>query len=307
MKKIGIIVINWKTPQLTIETIESIKKIRHPGFNYHIFLIDNGSPDNSLEILNAHYSHDPQTTIISLSHNLGFALGNNAGIKTILKESYDYALLINSDVVVDPDFLVNLFQVIDKNDQIGAVGPKIYFAPGYEYQKEKYAKKDLGHVIWSVGSAIDWDNIYGSNIGIDQVDHGQFDTPNTNMEFLSACCLLVSSKALIKTGPLSGDYFMYYEDNDFCQRIRSAGFRLAYEPSSRIWHLNSGSGQAGGGPLHDYFLTRNRLIFGFKYASLRTKFALFRDSIRRLFIGSPWQKRGVVDFYLHKFAKGSWQ
>lgn len=307
MKKIGIVVINWKTPQLTIETVESIKKIHHPGFNYHIFLIENGSPDNSLERFKIKYSQDSLITIVSTGNNFGFAGGNNIGIKTAINKSCDYVLLINSDVVVNPDFLTNLFQVIEKNKTMGAIGPKIYFAPGYEYQQEKYTKKDIGHVIWSVGSAIDWNNIYGSNLGIDEVDHGQFDSPCQNMEFLSACCLLIKSEVLSKTGPISEDYFMYYEDNDFCQRIRSFGYTLAYEPSSKIWHRNSGSGQAGGGPLHDYFLTRNRLIFGFKYASFRTKFALFRDSIRRLFIGSPWQKRGVIDFFLHKFGKGTWK
>ena len=307
MKKIGIVVINWKTPQLTTDTIDSIKKIHHPGFSYHIFLIENGSPDNSLEVLKARYSSDPLVTVVPQSRNLGFAGGNNIGIKLIIKQSYDYALLINSDVVVDPDFLVNLFKVINHDHNIGAVSPKIYFAPGYEYQKKNYVKKDIGRVIWSVGSAIDWNNVYGSNLGIDEVDHGQHDTPQSNMEFISACCILVSRQALLKAGLMSEDYFMYYEDNDFCQKIKSVGFRLAYEPSAVIWHLNSGSGTAGGGPLHDYFLTRNRLIFGFKFASDRTKFALFRDSIRRLFIGTPWQKRGVVDFYLHKFGKGSWQ
>jgi GT2 family glycosyltransferase len=165
----------------------------------------------------------------------------------------------------------------------------------------------LGHVIWSAGSKIDWDNVYGSNIGIDEIDHGQFDVPESNMDFISACCVLIKKQTLKIIGPMSEDYFMYYEDNDFCQKIRSAGFKLVFVPSSVIWHLNSGSNQAGGGPLHDYFLTRNRLIFGFKYASLRTKFALLRDSFRRLFIGSYWQKRGTIDFYLHRFGKGSWK
>jgi GT2 family glycosyltransferase len=307
MTQIAVIVLNWKQPQLTLNTISSLKKITSLGFNYHIFLVDNGSPDNSLDIFKEKYSKDPLITLIPVTANLGFASGNNFGIKAALKENYDYLLLINNDVTVDPNFLVNLLTVAKNDKTIGAVGPKIYFAPGYEYQKNRYSKKELGKVIWSVGSSMDWNNIYGSNLGIDEVDHGQFDSPNTNVDFLSACCLLVSTEVIQKTGPISEDYFMYYEDNDLCQKIRAAGYRLAYEPSAKIWHLNSGSGSAGGGPLHDYFLTRNRLIFGFKFASSRTKFALFRDSIRRLFIGTAWQKRGVIDFYLHKFGKGSWQ
>jgi GT2 family glycosyltransferase len=307
MKKIAIVILNWKTAKLTTDTIDSLKKINKSGFSYHIFLIDNGSPDNSLEILNNKYSKDPLITIIPLSVNLGFAGGNNVGIKTALKEPFDYLLLINSDVIVDPNFLTHLFSVIKEDKTIGAVGPKIYFAPGYEFQKNRYSQKDLGHIIWSAGSIMDWNNIYGSNLGIDEIDHGQYNIPQANMESISACCILINPQVFKNAGLMSEEYFMYYEDNDFCQKIKSAGFKIAYEPSAKIWHLNSGSNKAGGGPLHDYFLTRNRLIFGFKFASLKTKFALFRDSIRTLSIGTPWQKRGVIDFYLRKFGKGSWQ
>lgn len=307
MIKVAVIILNWKQPQLTINTINSLKKINQFGFSYHIFLVDNGSSDNSLEIFQEKYSHDKSVTVIPISTNLGFAGGNNFGIKVALRQKFKYLLLINSDVIVDPDFLLNLIKVLERDNTIGLVGPKIYFAPGYEYHQERYHKNELGHVIWSVGSAIDWNNIYGKNLGIDEVDHGQYDLPKTNLESITACCLLIRSKDLRHIGLLSEDYFMYYEDNDFSHKYFLSGFKIAYEPTSKIWHLNSGSSTSGGGALHDYFLTRNRLIFGFKYASTRTKFALFRDSLRRLFIGTPWQKRGVVDFYFHRFGKGSWQ
>jgi GT2 family glycosyltransferase len=80
-----------------------------------------------------------------------------------------------------------------------------------------------------------------------------------------------------------------------------------YYPQSVIWHLNAGS-SGSGSSLHDYFLTRNRLKFGFKYTKFRTKLALFRESLRILFKSpSSWQKRGVIDFYLGVSGKGSWQ
>ena len=307
MKTVAIIVLNWKTAELTINTINSLKKIEHKIFKYHIYLIENGSPDNSLTILKNKFSKDPLITIIPLSVNLGFAGGNNIGIQAALKRPYDYLLLINSDVIVDTQFLTQLLNSAAKHQDVGLIGPKIYFASGYEFHKDRYLREELGHVIWSIGSKMDWNNIYGSNLGIDEVDRGQYETFNSNLEFISACCILIIPEVIKYTGLMSSDYFMYYEDNDFCQRIRSAGFKIALDPSAKIWHLNSGSNEAGGGSLHDYFLTRNRLIFGFKYAKLRTKFALFRDTIRTIFTGTPWQKRGVIDFYLRKFGKGSWQ
>ncbi|MFA5532831.1 MAG: glycosyltransferase, partial [Candidatus Shapirobacteria bacterium] len=122
------------------------------------------------------------------------------------------------------------------------------------------------------------------------------------------CCLLISSKVFKKIGLLDEKFFMYLEDVDFCQRAKQAGFKLAYIPKSKIWHVNSGSSKSGG-DLHDYFITRNRLLFGFRYAKAKTKFALFRESIRFLISPSTssWKKKAVIDFYFKKLGKGSWK
>jgi len=308
MKTVAIVVLNWQQPELSIDTIESLKKIKHSGFSYHIFLVDNGSKDDCVKVLKQKYDKDKQVTLILLPTNLGFAAGNNFGIKTALKKKLDYILLINNDVLVDPNFLQELLKPFPKNPKLGASSPKIYFAPGFEFHKDRYSKSEIGKVIWSAGGKVDWNNVYANNVGLDEVDRGQYNTPRYDLEFTSNCCILVKSEIIKKTGLMSEDYFMYCEDGDFCQQIKQHGYQIGYQPTSIIWHLNSGSSQAGGGPFHDYFLTRNRLIFASKYASLRTNFALFRESLRLLlFKGTPWQKRGVIDFYLGKRGKGSWQ
>lgn len=307
MTKIAINIINWQQAQLTIDTIESIKKIVHPNFSYHIYLIDSGSKDSSPNILSEKYASDKLVSFIGLDKNIGFSGCNNVGIKLALRNKFDYVLLINNDVIVDKFFLVHLLTPFKANSQIGVVGPKIYFAPGYEYQKNRYKKNELGKVIWSAGGAFDWNNIYTKNIGIDEVDSGQYDKPQHNMEFLTNCCVLIKTEVFKKVGLMPEDYFMYCEDADFCQQIYRQGYLLSYQPKSIIWHINSGSSSAGGGAFHDYFLTRNRLILSSKYASFRTKFALLRESVKLLFKGTPWQKRGVIDFYLGVTKKGSWQ
>ena len=155
---------------------------------------------------------------------------------------------------------------------------------------------------------MDWANIYGSHIGVDQVDNGQYDEINDRVDFLTGCCLLVKRQVFDQIGLLDEKFFMYLEDADFCQRAQKAGFKIAYIPQSKIWHLNAGSSKSGG-ELHDYFISRNRLLFGFRYAKLKTKFALVKESLIKYF--SPtvpkWQKIGIRDFYLNKFNKGSWQ
>jgi len=303
MKKIAIIVLNWKQPKLTIETINSVLKIKHDSFNYEIVLVDNGSPDDSIKIFNQEYKNNKFVKILNTKSNLGYAGGNNFGIDYTLKNNFDFLILLNNDVLVDPNFLNELFKESDNYD---ILGPKIYFAPGFEFHKDRYQKKDLGKVIWSIGGQMDWDNIYGSNIGIDQIDHGQFNKIINKVDFISGCCLMASRQVFEKIGKLDINYFMYFEDVDFCQRAKKAGFKMACIPKSIIWHLNSGS-TSGPGDLQNYFITRNRIYFAYKYAKIRTKFAIFRESFRMLFGKSKWQKQAIIDIYSHKMNKGSWQ
>ena len=303
MTKIAIIVLNWKQPKLTVETITSLLKIKHSSFYYEIILVDNGSSDNSLEIFNKKYKINNLIKILNTKINLGYVGGNNFGINYALDNNFDYIVLLNNDVIVDPNFLEELLK---KSNQYDILGPKIYFAPGFEFHKDRYQKKDLGKVIWSMGGQMDWNNVYGSNIAVDKIDHGQFEKINENIDFISGCCLM-ASKGVFKTiGLLDKNYFMYLEDVDFCQRAKKSNLKLACIPQSIIWHINAGSSKSGG-ELHDYFITRNRIYFAYKYASLRTKFAIFRESIKLLFSQSKWKKQAVIDLYKHKMNKGSWQ
>ena len=305
MTKIAIVVLNWRQPKLTVDTINSLLKIKSTNFKYKIFLVDNNSSDNSIPIFQEKFSSFPNIEIIQTGSNLGY-VGNNVGIKSALKQKFDYVLLLNNDVIVDKYFLEELL----KGAKLGydLVGPKIYFAPGFEYHSSWYTKKEIGNVIWSAGGQIDWNNIYGSNIGVDEVDHGQFDIINNNVDFLTGCCFLVKGTVFKQIGYLNDKYFMYLEDMDFCQRAKKENLKMAYVFKSKIWHVNSGSSKSGGN-LHDYFITRNRLIFGFKYARLRTKIALIKESIMQLMSSksSSWKKRGIIDFYLKKYYQGSWQ
>lgn len=302
MKTVAIIILNWKQPQLTVDTIDSVLKIKHTNFEYKIILVDNGSPDNSLDIFKEKYLNNNHIKLLNTKSNLGYAGGNNFGINYALKNKYDYLMVLNNDVLVDPMFIQELVEQLKRYD---IVGPKIYFAPGFEYHKDRYQKKDLGKVIWSMGGQVDWNNIYGSNIDIDEVDHGQFKEINTNIDFISGCCFIAKNEVFKKIGNFDENYFMYMEDVDFCHRAKLNGFTLACIPKSFIWHVNSGSTK-GPGHLQNYFITRNRIYFASKFAKPRTKFAIFRESFKFLF-KSHWQRRGVIDFYFKKMNKGSWK
>jgi len=306
MAKIALIVLNYKQAKLTIDTIKSLLQINHPKFDYQIFLVNNNPPDESLDIFEEKYGHNKKINLISTGANLGYAGGNNFGIKIALRQNFDYYLIINNDVLVDKNFLYHLYKTAQSQKIPSIVGPKIYFAPGYEFHKDRYKKSEIGKVIWSAGGLMDWKNIYGSNLGVDQVDKGQFDKINTKLDFLTGCCFLIPKEILLHVGPFNEKYFMYLEDVEFCQRAKKLHYQLVYEPKSFIWHVNSGSSSSGSN-LHDYFITRNRLLFGLKYASLRTKIALIREAVKMFFTGRKWQKIAVLDYYIKNLNKGSWK
>jgi len=144
----------------------------------------------------------------------------------------------------------------------------------------------------------------GIHEGLDEVDEGQFNQLK-EVEFISGCCMLIKKKVFQEVGLFDERYFLYLEDMDFCVRARKKKFKLVFVPQAIVWHKNLGTNQKRAQTLQAYYYTRNRLLFGFKYASWQTKLALLKESFKLLYKGNFWQKRGVFDFYLGKFGKGS--
>ena len=307
MKKVAIIILNWKRSDLTIDLIKQFKLIKAKNIFFHIILIDNHSPDKSFSRFNKVFANNPLVTLFKTETNLGFSAGVNFDLNHALEKRYDYALVINSDVKITPNFLQELIKAFKRNTKLVITGPKIYFTKGHEFHKNRYSKNQLGKVLWSAGGTIDWKNIYAQNKGIDEVDTGQYNRIDTSIDFISGCCMLINLSLLKKIGLFDDNYFMYLEDADLCTRIKRNGFKIAYIPKSVIYHHNAGSSSAGGN-LQQYYLSRNRLLFAKKYANFRTKFALHRQSFITLLLGKyKWQKRGILDFYLAKFGQGSYK
>jgi hypothetical protein len=140
---------------------------------------------------------------------------------------------------------------------------------------------------------------------VDEVDHQQYEKVEET-EIATGCCMLIRKEVFRKVGLFEDKYFLYYEDSDLCMRVKRKGFKILYVPSSIIWHKNAGSAGGSGSQLQDYYITRNRLLFGSKFAPIRSKIALFKESLRLLFSGRRWQKQGVVDFYLGRLGKGNY-
>jgi GT2 family glycosyltransferase len=263
-------------------------------------VVDNFSTDGSAEYISTHY---PKICLVRNSTNLGYAGGNNVGIRIALDWGADWVWIVNPDVRVSPDSLANLLAAV--RPSVGILGSKSYFEKGFEFHKQRYQKSQLGKVIWFAGGSIDWKNVESKHLGVDQVDQGQFDTPGPT-EFITGASMLLSGQMLKNIGVFDEKYFLYFEEVDLCQRAHKANWQLLYVPDSIVWHANalsSGSGSA----LHDYYLIRNKLLFGFRWAPFKTKLALIKFSLQTILNGRPWQRRGVLDFYLCHLGQGSFR
>jgi hypothetical protein len=299
LPKVCVIILSWNHKKDVLENIKSLQASNQNGFTMQIFVVDSGSTDGTVEEL-----LKLNIKVKKLDKNYGFVKGNNIGIEEALEEGFDYIAIQNDDTLVDSNLVKNILLEHQKNDKAGAISPKIYFAKGFEYHK-KYKDSDLGHVIWYAGGLMDWKNIYGSNRGVDEVDHGEFDKTEET-DFATGCFVMYKAKALKEVGFFDEKYFAYMEDVDLSQRMKKAGWKVLYSPRGFMWHKVSQSSGIGS-QQNDYYLTRNRMLFGMIYASFRTKLALIRESLRLLFSGRDWQKVGIRDYYSGRFGKGSWK
>jgi len=300
MKRVGIVILHFSHKDLTSQCLDSVVKLQITSFKLQTIVVNNNLKEN-LDSLKDKF---PKITFLESPKNLGFAGGNNIGIKKALKNKNDFILIINNDTILDKNLLVSLVKTAEVKKQSGIIAPKIYFAPDHEFHHDRYQPQERGKVLWYAGGLIDWQNIICSHRGVDEVDHGQYDMLSET-DFASGCAILIKKEVFKKIGFFDEKYFLYLEDVDFCQRAKEAGFKIFYEPKAKLWHINAGS-SAVGSELQDYYLGRNRLIFGLKYASFKTKLCLVKESLFLLWKGRTWQKTAVKDFYLRKFGQGSW-
>ena len=294
--KLAIVILNFNGLADTLSCLDSIRKLKIDDIFLETIVVDNFSSDGSQVAL----SKIKDINFIQNQDNLGYAGGNNIGIKYAMKRNADAVLILNNDTIVDPRLILTLANALEYGDLIS---PKIYFAPGFEFHKSKYARGDLGKIIWSAGGEIDWSNILGKHLGVDDVDRGQFKV-RKQITFATGACMLVKRGVFEKIGYFDEKYFLYLEDMDFCVRAKNAGFKIIFEPSAVVWHKNASSSGGSGSKLQDYFFTRNRLLFAFKHASLKIKFAVFRQVLSQ--IKSPIKRKAFFDFLTLNFGKGSY-
>lgn len=302
MVKVFIVILSYNVENDLRDCLLSVRKLDKKGYELGTVVVENNSSDNSAAMVAKEF---PNVELLDSVQNLGYTGGNNLGIKYALNHGADDIFILNPDAIVEKDTLTKLLLLAEKEPKAGIISPKIYFAPGYEYHKDRYQKADLGKVIWWAGGKVDWNNVATTHRGVDRVDKGDYDHAEV-VDTVPGTAMFVKREVFSAIGLFDEKYFLYFEESDFCQRALRRGFQLWYMPEAVVWHRNARSTEVGSS-LQDYYTTRNRLLFGFCYAPLRSKLALLRQALSLLFIGRSWQKRGVIDFFLGRFGKGSYQ
>ena len=236
---VAVIVVNWNRRQMTLACLASLAALE--GAAVDVILVDNGSQDGSAAAVAAAF---PAVEIIALDENHGFVGGNNAGMARALAHGARYVLLLNNDTVVAPDLVAQLLAVAERDARIAVVGPTIYY----------HATPD---VVWSAGGALDRRSGEGRMIGLGARDAGFVDRP---VDFVTGCAMLVRTAAVAQVGLLDSRFFAYYEEVEWCRRMRQAGFTVWHAAAGRVWHRIDPRPQAVT-PHMLYFMTRNRLLF----------------------------------------------
>ena len=236
-KHLSIITVNYNGLKDTCELIDTIP---FDDFSLEVIVVDNGSKiDEAAEIKKLY----PQVTTIRSEKNLGFAGGNNLGIKAAKGE---YLFFVNNDTL-SPLNIQALIDHLESSDKIGMVCPKIYFS------------WEEGLIQFAGYTPLSSITIRNQAIGCGEKDKGQYDTPHPT-PYAHGAAMMVKREAIEKAGMMPECYFLYYEELDWSMMIRRAGYEIWYEPAATIYHKESRStGQNS--PLRTYYITRNRLLF----------------------------------------------
>jgi GT2 family glycosyltransferase len=272
-----IIILNWNGWHDTVACVESCRKLTWR--NYRILVVDNASSDGSEEILRKRLA---DVEIIQTGANLGFAGGNNVGIRHALDSGGDYVWLLNNDAEAAPEALTALVEEMEREPSAGIAGSKIYF-------------HDDPRRIWFAGGSWEKGRLRLRHRGANRLDEGQYDEGG-EIGSVSGCSMLVRSAAIREIGLMEESYFLYWEDTEWCARGREKGYRVLFVPASHIWHKVSASAGQGSFSQH-YYSTRNGFRFLWEHDSLLLpRFALYNIlfGIKSLVMGSAQPLRGFV-------------
>jgi GT2 family glycosyltransferase len=236
--KVITVTVNWNRRDDTLACLGTLAALSYP--NVQVIVVDNGSTDGSAAAIGEQF---PRVEQIINPTNLGFAGGFNAGLRRALALGADYVFILNNDTLAPAGLLEPLVQAAGA-PEVGVTAPVIVYAA------------DPARV-WSAGAGrsaltLELTGNHGRRARLDTI---------TAREFVSGCAMLIKRSVLEQVGVLDERFFMYYEDSDYCLRVRRAGFRLLVVPAACLAHKVSLSSNGSDSPAERYWMGRSSVLF----------------------------------------------
>ena len=220
-KSVNIFVLNWNGRDITLDCLASLEKVTYSNAN--VIVIDNGSTDDSVFSIKEQY---PETDIIELPTNLGFAGGNNAGFQSTANKA-DYTIFLNNDTIVDPYFVEPLINELEIKSNTKQTAPKIYYA-------------DKPETIWFAGGKVNLWTGFIRHIGIRKKDSHDY-SKKREIDYATGCCICMRTQDFESIELFDQTFPMYAEDVDLSIRLKQKGGSIVFIPESKVWHKVSAS------------------------------------------------------------------
>ena len=259
-----VVILNWNGKADTLECLQSIRAVAYP--NFEIVVVDNGSTDDSVPAIKAHF---PGVSVIETGENLGYAGGNNVGMRYGIQQGADYVLLLNNDTVVDPSLLTALTRAARTVGDDAILAAQIYF----HSEPER---------IWYAGARIMPETATAYHEGFGTVSAGASRPGVVETGYASGCAFFISTRLLSRVGFFDERFFLLYEETDLCSRARNLGVKSYVVPDARVWHKVSASFGGMESPAYIYFHFRNRLLWAEKHLRLGPRIMVYGRVLREL-------------------------
>jgi GT2 family glycosyltransferase len=284
---VSIVTVNFREEQVTADFLTSIYG-NNLSVELEVILVDNGSSMYNEEFFRRIY---PELVYIQSEKNLGFAGGNNLGIQ---KASGKYILLLNNDTEITPECISSMVDEMEDNLEIGLISPLILY---YE-DKRRIQYAGFSKMNYLVGRT--------KTFGKSEVDHGKYDNLSIETGFCHGAAMMCRKIDLAEVGLMDENYFLYYEEMDWCEKFKKTGKKIWFTGKAKIYHKESLSvGKESN--LKTYFLVRNRmlfirkntsslnsLIFGIYYYSIACPALLFKYFISGKRNQMKWIWKGML-------------
>ncbi|MBI3138208.1 MAG: glycosyltransferase family 2 protein [Sphingobacteriales bacterium] len=237
---VSIVTLTWNTTEITCDFLRSINE--HCAYpNLEIIIVDNGSKENPAALFK---SIRPDVNVILNGKNLGFTGGNNVGIRAA---KGDYLFIVNNDTEFTPGLLEGLVRIFDRYPDAGIASPKFH----YFFHK--------GTIEYAGYQTVNVFTGRNAMIGCGEEDRGQYNEIKVT-NYAHGGGMMVPRKVIEEVGGLPEEFFIYYEEFDWCEQIKRKGYKVYYQPESLIYHKESmTTGKAS--PFKTFYHTKNRILF----------------------------------------------